>query len=119
MHHHRVSLFGHTLQQLSDPPISDADLFRGLPLRDAPILSAFQPFQFISFLLAHRDSFHPPALWLSRGTFYLAQSGTFHLAATCSTPLVCPRVARNIGGCWLPSNAHSGPRFSSARTLSG
>jgi hypothetical protein len=32
--------------------------------------------------LAHRDSFHPSALRLSRGTFYLAQSGTFHLAAT-------------------------------------
>jgi hypothetical protein len=32
--------------------------------------------------LAHLDSFHPSALRLSRGTFYLAQLGTFHLAAT-------------------------------------
>jgi hypothetical protein len=32
--------------------------------------------------LAHRDSFHPSTLRLSRGTFYLAQSGTFYLAAT-------------------------------------
>jgi PEP-CTERM motif len=32
--------------------------------------------------LAHRDSFHPSALRLSIGTFYLAQLGTFHLAAT-------------------------------------
>jgi catalase len=32
--------------------------------------------------LAHRDSFHPSAFRLSRGTFYLAGRGTFHLAAT-------------------------------------
>jgi hypothetical protein len=32
--------------------------------------------------LAHRDSFHPSALRLSIGTFYLAQLGTSHLAAT-------------------------------------
>src|ERR1017187_10623623 len=45
-------------------------------------LDPFQPIQIISFLLAHRDSFHPLALRLSRGTFYLAQTGTSHLAAT-------------------------------------
>jgi hypothetical protein len=32
--------------------------------------------------LAHLDSFHPSALRLSIGTFYLARLGTFHLAAT-------------------------------------
>ena len=45
-------------------------------------LGSLQPLQLVSFLLAHRDSFHPSALRLSRGTFYLAQLGTFHLAAT-------------------------------------
>jgi hypothetical protein len=34
--------------------------------------------------LAHRDSFHPSTSRLSIGTFYLAQLGTFHLAATLS-----------------------------------
>ncbi|MGD0047820.1 MAG: hypothetical protein ABSE42_12470, partial [Bryobacteraceae bacterium] len=43
------------------------------------------PVQVISFRLAHRDSFHPSTLRLSRGTFYLAQSGTFYLAATACT----------------------------------
>jgi hypothetical protein len=32
--------------------------------------------------LAHCDSFHPSASRLSIGTFYLAQLGTSHLAAT-------------------------------------
>jgi hypothetical protein len=36
--------------------------------------------------LAHPDSFHPSALRLSRGTFYFAQTGTFHFAATCLKP---------------------------------
>jgi len=42
--------------------------------------------------LAHRDSFHPLALRLSRGTFYFGQLGTSHFGATvipslCSMPL--------------------------------
>jgi hypothetical protein len=32
--------------------------------------------------LAHRDSFHPLALRLSRGTFYFGQLGTSHFGAT-------------------------------------
>jgi hypothetical protein len=32
--------------------------------------------------LTHPDSFHPSALRLSRGTFYFAQTGTSHFAAT-------------------------------------
>jgi hypothetical protein len=35
--------------------------------------------------LTHPASFHPSALRLSRGTFYLAQTGTFHFAATSIT----------------------------------
>jgi hypothetical protein len=34
--------------------------------------------------LAHRDSFHPSALRLSRGTFYFGQLGTSHFGATIS-----------------------------------
>jgi hypothetical protein len=54
-------------------------------LRGKMRLSPFPPFssfQLVTFLLTHLDSFHPSALRLSRGTFYLAQLGTFHLAAT-------------------------------------
>jgi len=51
--------------------------------------------QVISFLLAHRDSFHPSTLRLSRGTFYLAQSGTFYLAATKRAGFVL--VSKTIG----------------------
>jgi hypothetical protein len=51
-------------------------------LSDPARFNLLQPIQVISFLLAHRDSFHPSALRLSRGTFYLAQTGTSHLAAT-------------------------------------
>src|ERR1700680_4062295 len=51
-------------------------------LSDHPVLGPFEPFQLVAFLLTHLDSFHPSALRLSRGTFYLAQLGTFHLAAT-------------------------------------
>jgi hypothetical protein len=36
--------------------------------------------------LAHRDSFHPSALRLSRGTFYFGQLGTFHFGATSLAP---------------------------------
>jgi hypothetical protein len=32
--------------------------------------------------LAHRNPFHPASLRLSRGTFYFAQIGTSHFAAT-------------------------------------
>jgi hypothetical protein len=51
-------------------------------LRDHSVLYPLQPFQPISFLLAHCDSFHPSSLLLSRGTFYFAQLGTSHFAAT-------------------------------------
>jgi len=41
-----------------------------------------QPFQLVSFLLTHRNSFHPSALRLSRGTLYFGQLGTSHFGAT-------------------------------------
>jgi hypothetical protein len=52
------------------------------PLRHLAVLGSFQPPQPVPFLLAHPDSFHPSALRLSIGIFYLAQLGTSHLAAT-------------------------------------
>jgi hypothetical protein len=53
-----------------------------LPLRYLPVPGSFQPVQPVPVLLAHCNSFHPSALRLSIGTFYFAQSGTSHLAAT-------------------------------------
>src|SRR4051812_30126108 len=82
MHHHPVALFAHPLDQRPHPAITHAQLLGRFPLRDAASLNSLQPIQRVSFLLAHRDSFHPLALRLSRGTFYLAQTGTSHLAAT-------------------------------------
>ena len=51
------------------------------PLRDALRFHSLQPIQYISFRLAHCDSFHPLALRLSSGTFYFAQLGISHFAA--------------------------------------
>jgi hypothetical protein len=82
MHHYLIPFVGHSLQELPHPSICDADSLGCFPLGNAPVFGTLQPMQLISFLLAHRDSFHPSALRLSRGTFYLAQTGTFHLAAT-------------------------------------
>jgi len=61
-----------------------------LPLRDLLLPHQLQPVQPVPFLLAHLDPFfsHPPMLrseGLSRGTFYLAQIGTSHVAATPSS----------------------------------
>jgi hypothetical protein len=53
----------------------------------ADLLGPFQPIQLIPFLLAHRHSFHPSALRLSRGTFYFGQLGTSHFGATLSNNL--------------------------------
>src|ERR1017187_5995576 len=82
MHDRSVALLAHPLEQRPHPAVAYTHPLRRFPLGDAPRLGTLQPIQFISFLLAHRDSFHPSALRLSRGTFYLAQSGTSHLAAT-------------------------------------
>src|ERR1700722_15802121 len=82
VHCNPVAIALHTLQQPSYPPIAYSHLFGGVSLRDHSVLYPLQPFQPISFLLAHRDSFHPSSLQLSRGTFYFAQLGTSHFAAT-------------------------------------
>src|SRR5712691_8632642 len=84
MHHHRIATLFHPLQLLAHPPLAHAHLLGRLALTQHPVPGPFQPFQLVPFLLAHLDSFHPSALRLSRGTFYLAQLGTFHLAATSS-----------------------------------
>src|ERR1700694_3230930 len=82
MHHHRIATLFHPLQLLAHPPLAHAHLLGRLALPQHPVPGPFQPFQLVPFLVAHLDSFHPSALRLSRGTFYLAQLGTFHLAAT-------------------------------------
>src|ERR1700722_19953132 len=82
MHHHRIATLLHPLQQLAHPTVGHPYLAGRFALTNHPVLSPFQPFQLVTFLLTHLDSFHPSALRLSRGTFYLAQLGTFHLAAT-------------------------------------
>src|ERR1035437_9731018 len=69
MHDHRVALLDHPLEQLPYPSVAHSHLLGGLPLADASFLGSSQPVQLIPFLLAHRDSFHPLALRLSRGTF--------------------------------------------------
>src|ERR1700674_3155215 len=81
MHHHRVALFLHPPEQLAHPTLADAHPFSRFPLRHFPVSGSFQPVQPVPLLLAHRDSFHSSAFRLSIGTFYLAQLGTFHLAA--------------------------------------
>lgn len=50
--------------------------------RNSPLLDLLQPVQPVSLLLAHRNSFHLSAFRLLRGTFYFAQVGTLHFAAT-------------------------------------
>jgi hypothetical protein len=80
--HNAVATGLHAHQQLSHPAIAYPHPFGGVSLRDHSVLRPLQPFQPISFLLAHRDSFHPSSLLLSRGTFYFAQLGTSHFAAT-------------------------------------
>ena len=82
MHHHCVTVLAHPLQQRPHPALTHLHPLRRFPLRHLPVFGSLQPIQPVAFLLAHRDSFHPSALRLSRGTFYLAQLGTFHLAAT-------------------------------------
>src|ERR1017187_3586921 len=82
MHDHRVALLDHPLEQLPYPSVAHSHLLGGLPLADASFLGSSQPVQLIPFLLAHRDSFHPLALRLSRGTFYFGQLGTSHFGAT-------------------------------------
>src|ERR1035438_4829750 len=85
MHDHRVALLDHPLEQLPYPSVAHSNLLGGLPLADASFLGSSQPVQLIPFLLAHRDSFHPLALRLSRGTFYFGQLGTSHFGATAAT----------------------------------
>jgi hypothetical protein len=80
VHHHRIALPVHPLSnvrtQRSLTPAS------ALPFAaSCSIPGSFQPIQCVSLLLVHSDSFHPSALRLSRGTFYFAQTGTFHFAA--------------------------------------
>src|SRR6202521_3222835 len=82
MHHHGVALSLHPLQQLAHPAVAHSHPLGRLPLTDHLVLSSFQPLQPVPFLLAHRDSFHPSALRLSRGTFYFGQLGIFHFGAT-------------------------------------
>src|ERR1035437_2786290 len=82
MHDHRVALLDHPLEQLPHPSVAHSYLLGGLPLADASFLGSSQPVQLVPFLLAHRDSFHPLALRLSRGTFYFGQLGTSHFGAT-------------------------------------
>src|SRR6201992_654991 len=82
MHDHRVALLDHPLKQLPHPSVAHAHLLGCLPLADESFFGSPQPLQLIPFLLAHRDSFHPLAFRLSRGTFYFGQLGTSHFGAT-------------------------------------
>src|ERR1700757_2941545 len=82
MHHNRIALFLHPPEQFPHPALGNPHPLRCFPLRYLPVPRSFQPLQPVSLLLAHPDSFHPSALRLSIGTFYLAQLGTSHLAAT-------------------------------------
>src|SRR6202035_4628195 len=86
MHDHRIALLDHPLEQLPYPSVAHSQLLGCLPLADASFLGSSQPVQLIPFLLAHRDSFHPLALRLSRGTFYFGQLGTSHFGATSINP---------------------------------
>src|SRR5271154_3521491 len=86
MHHHGVSVRLHPPQQLAHPALTHPHPFCCFPLCHLPVAGSLQPVQPVPFLLAHRDSFHPSASRLSIGTFYLAQLGTFHLAATRKIP---------------------------------
>ena len=77
MHHDRIATLVHPQEQLAHPTVGHPHLAGSFALSDHAVLGPFQPFQLVAFLLAHLDSFHPSALRLSRGTFYLAQLGTF------------------------------------------
>jgi hypothetical protein len=67
MHYYGISLFLHPPQQLPHSALGHARPLGSLLLCHLPVPGSFQP---VSFLLAHRDSFHPSALRLSIGTFY-------------------------------------------------
>src|ERR1035441_741074 len=82
MHYYGIPLFLHPPQQLPHPALGHVHPLGSFPLRHLPVPRSFQPVQPVPLLLAHCDSFHPSALRLSIGTFYLAQLGTSHLAAT-------------------------------------
>src|ERR1019366_6436254 len=82
MHYYGIPLFLHPPQQLPHPPLGTSHPPGSFPLLHLPVPGSFQPLQPVSLLLAHCDSFLPSASRLSIGTFYLAQLGTSHLAAT-------------------------------------
>ena len=86
MNYHGIPLFLHPPQQLPHPALGHSHPLGSFPLRHLPVPRSFQPVQPVLLLLAHRDSFHPSALRLSIGTFYLAQLGTSYLAATVHNP---------------------------------
>src|SRR5260370_3128624 len=77
-----MACFFHGDEQSAAPPIRDSHSLGCISLRPPSVLGPLQPLQPVPFFLAHRDSFHPPAHRLSRGTFYFAQLGTYHFAAT-------------------------------------
>src|SRR5260370_37911463 len=77
-----MACFFHGDEQSAAPPIRDSHSLGCISLRPPSVLGPLHPLQPVPFLLAHRDSFHPPAHRLSRGTFYFAQLGTYHFAAT-------------------------------------
>src|SRR5271163_1553109 len=81
VHDHTVASPAHPFQQRPHPTLTHAYSLGRLPLAHPPFLCSFQPIQLIPLLLAHRDSFHPLALRLSRGTFYFGQLGTSHFGA--------------------------------------
>src|SRR5579871_6576252 len=82
VNHHCVAHLLVAPQQFPHPALCHLHVLGRLPLGDRPLLRLLQPVQPIPFLLAHRHSFHPPALRQSRGTFYFAQLGTSHIAPT-------------------------------------
>src|SRR5260370_19416015 len=94
-----MACFFHGDEQSAAPPIRDSHSLGCISLRPPSVLGPLQPRQPVPFLLAHRDSFHPPAHRLSRGTFYFAQLGTYHFAAT--------RTKRN--GSLIPSVCYARP----------
>jgi hypothetical protein len=116
MHHDHIATLVHPLEQVAHPTIAHPHLAGSFALTNHPVFSPFQPFQLVTFLLTHLDSFLPSALRLSRGTFYLAQLGTFHLAATraflkCSEETLSDKLALGGGVSWIkrPSDAGKAP----------
>src|ERR1035438_526079 len=96
MHYDRIAMLLHPLEQLAHPTVGHPHLAGSFALTNHAVLSPFQPLQCVAFLLTHLDSLHPSALRLSRGTFYLAQLGTFHLAATARLSRPCVGGAKPI-----------------------